>query len=306
MIPVLPARALVVLAALVTCTASAHAVPAGNYSRIAFARGGYYTQIWTADQKGRNPRPLVRFRRWAADQPAWSPSGRQVAFSLDRDPPSLGKAKIYVVRASGGTPRRLTGGRTVDTAPAWSPDGRWIAFSKATHGDFVGLGVFVMRADRGGQHRLTHNVCDDTPAWSPTGRKLVVSRCGSLYIVNADGTHARRLTTPPPPDPRNGSEFWDDQPDWSPDGRWIAFVRTEQFDRGGGDISQLYVIRRDGSGERQLTDGGDDRSPSWSPNGRLVAFASYSRIMTVTVGSGRQRTLVLMHGSELHDPAWLR
>jgi TolB protein len=81
-----------------------------------------------------------------------------------------------------------------------------------------------------------------------------------------------------------------------PDGRWIAFVRSEQFDRGGGEIDYLYVIHPHGTGLRKVTDGGFDRSPSWSPDGRRLAYSSYTGISTVVVN----------RGADLTSPAWRR
>jgi dipeptidyl aminopeptidase/acylaminoacyl peptidase len=55
----------------------------------------------------------------------------------------------------------------------------------------------------------------------------------------------------------------DTEPNFSPDGRTVAFAR-------GGDI---YSIRPDGSGQRQLTSGPEiDSLPKIAPNGRYVVF----------------------------------
>jgi Tol biopolymer transport system component len=55
----------------------------------------------------------------------------------------------------------------------------------------------------------------------------------------------------------------DSEPNFSPDGRTIAFAR-------GGDI---YSVRPDGSGQRQLTSGPEiDSLPKVAPNGRYVVF----------------------------------
>jgi Tol biopolymer transport system component len=55
----------------------------------------------------------------------------------------------------------------------------------------------------------------------------------------------------------------DTEPNFSPDGRTIAFVR-------GGDV---YSVRPDGSGQRQLTSGPEiDSLPKIAPNGRYVVF----------------------------------
>lgn len=55
----------------------------------------------------------------------------------------------------------------------------------------------------------------------------------------------------------------DTEPNFSPDGRTIAFAR-------GGDI---YSVRPDGSGQRQLSSGPEiDSLPKIAPNGRYVVF----------------------------------
>jgi TolB protein len=59
-------------------------------------------------------------------------------------------------------------------------------------------------------------------------------------------------------------------PAWSPDGQRICFGST----RDGGS-SQLYVMNRDGSGLRRLTnDRWVNTTPTWSPSGNQIAFVS--------------------------------
>jgi Tol biopolymer transport system component len=74
---------------------------------------------------------------------------------------------------------------------------------------------------------------------------------GGLYAVR--GGHLNQLTDNPA----------DTEPAFSPDGRTIAFARA-------GDV---YSVRPDGSGQRQLTSGSDvDSAPLVSPDGKLVVF----------------------------------
>lgn len=80
----------------------------------------------------------------------------------------------------------------------------------------------------------------------------------------------------------------DTEPNFSPDGRTIAFAR-------GGDI---YSVRPDGSGQRQLTSGPEvDSLPKISPNGRYVVFerrgalGGSSSLYTVGATGGGLRAL---------------
>jgi dipeptidyl aminopeptidase/acylaminoacyl peptidase len=56
--------------------------------------------------------------------PRWSPDGQSIAFDSSGD----GGFDIFVVRATGGTPRRLTTDPAIDAIPTWSRDGCWIYF----------------------------------------------------------------------------------------------------------------------------------------------------------------------------------
>ncbi len=86
---------------------------------------------------------------------------------------------------------------------------------------------------------------------SPRPRPSTAKRKAASIAVK-DG-HLNQLTEDPT----------DSEPNFSPDGRTIAFVR-------GGDI---YSIRPDGSGQRQLTNGPEvDSLPKIAPNGRYVVF----------------------------------
>ena len=74
---------------------------------------------------------------------------------------------------------------------------------------------------------------------------------GGLFAVKEG--HLNQLTEDPT----------DTEPNFSPDGRTIAFAR-------GGDI---YSVRPDGSGQRQLTSGPEvDSLPKIAPNGRYLVF----------------------------------
>ncbi len=76
------------------------------------------------------------------------------------------------------------------------------------------------------------------------------------YVVNANGSGLRKLTSNP------ANDF---DPAWSPDGRMIAF-RSE---RDGN--TEIYLMAADGSTQRNLSrDPSDDWGPTWSPDGQVV------------------------------------
>jgi dipeptidyl aminopeptidase/acylaminoacyl peptidase len=69
------------------------------------------------------------------EQPAWSPDGKQLAFTSNRsmpDPDASRDTNIWVVAADntdkGAHLTQITTNPGADSQPAWSPDGKWIAY----------------------------------------------------------------------------------------------------------------------------------------------------------------------------------
>lgn len=96
----------------------------------------------------------------AADDgsPAFSPDGKQVAFTSMRD----GKPQIYVVNVDGTGLRRVSNNEFSDLSPTWSPDGRWLAFTSTRGGQ---PNIFMMDLSGGNVTQLTKNG-GDHPVWS--------------------------------------------------------------------------------------------------------------------------------------------
>ena len=150
---------------------------------------------------------------------AWSPNGRQIAFTRTWDDEDL---EIYVMDADGVNQRNLTQHPTLDSDPDWSPDGSQIAFtSERVHN---GLSVFVMDADGTNVRRLTDGLFDVMPKWSPDGKRIAFEAMLGLgygrqiYMMNADGTNRWQVSEPIP----HAGMFLTGG--WSPDGKKILYT----------------------------------------------------------------------------------
>lgn len=205
------------------------------------------------------------------ENPSWSPDGRRIAFRSYRD----GNAEIYSMNVDGSDQRNLTANPADDIHPYWNADGTRIIFNSNRLKDAAGVAVqtiFSMRVDGTDVRRHSRDLIEDTYAhWSPDGTRIVFRRRldekeepgweqnpgnSEIFIMNADGTAAQRLTSHP------GFDGW---PSWSPRGDWITFA-SERSGR-----YQIYVMKPDGSNLRQLTtDNGNFTKPIFSPDGRKI------------------------------------
>jgi TolB protein len=213
--------------------------------------------VFLMNAEGRNVRRVTRWIRasLASIEPTWSPDGHRIAYIDSRV--RSGAGDIFVLDLRRHKITNLT--RTPEeneTSPAWSPDGRKIAY-ESDRTNFVHLDV--MRANGSQRRRLTRGreIGLSRPNWSPDSSCLLFSHGPGgnwLAVIEANGSGERLLVKA------------DDlsRPSWSPDARRIVF---STFTRSPDRLAQIYVMRANGTGIRQLTHSRDGRNiePDWQP-----------------------------------------
>jgi TolB protein len=115
---------------------------------------------------------------------------------------------------------------------------------------------------------------------------------GHIWVVNASGRGARRVTSSP--------SARDIDPSWSPDGRRIVFKAVPVTAGPNSRASAIVVVNIDGSGRRTVSPAQDVESPSWSPDGTLIAFQLKGKIALVQP-DGRGLRVLPIHGG---CPSW--
>jgi Tol biopolymer transport system component len=152
---------------------------------------------------------------------------------------------------------------TIGTAEAAFPgtNGK-IAFQSNRH---VASGEIYTITPGGTATRTTFSNGSADPAYSPDGSKIAFVSDTQIFVMNADGSGRRQVTTSP---------TTKTDPTWSADGTRIAYV-ANSFDVDGQTDLEIWAIGADGIARTQLTSNAfSDTQPAWSPLGNRIAFVS--------------------------------
>jgi hypothetical protein len=250
---------------------------APNWSRdgqfFLFNSGG---RIYRLPVAGGKPEPIdTGFANRCNNDHGLSPDGTQLAISDQAR--GGGKSLIYVLPASGGTPRQIT-----SLGPSywhgWSPDGSTLAYCAERNGEFD---VYAISVQGGEERRLTDaRGLDDGPDYTADGKFIYFNseRTGRMQIwrMHSDGSQPEQVTD-------DECNNWFPHP--SPDGKWLAFltyekgvighpnnqpVRLRLMPLAGGPIQDVA---------RLFGGQGTINVPSWSPDSRQLAFVSYELLV---------------------------
>lgn len=243
-------------------------------------------ELWVIDVEtsARAKLPVKR----DAMQPTWSPTGRRIVFwSVER-----GRAQrdLWTIRADGTDLAPITNDAAVDWNPVWAPDGNRLSFV----------------SDRGGVASLWRLPIDEASGRARGAPELVsvpasylnglsiatdgriifaaVDRHSTVQRLDFDTQREAVVAEPSVLLQSPRTIRW---VDWSPDGNTLAFSTIGMSDN-------IYMIRSDGTGYRQLT---DDTFRNRGPR-----FLDGSRVLFYSNGAGTyQAWSVRADGSDLQQ-----
>jgi len=192
-----------------------------------------------------------------------------ILFTSDRD----GDNDIWAMDSSGGNLVDVTNNPPVDDVTAgWAPDHRKFAYSGGEAGGEHLIRIVELDASNCilRDYPIPNQPAASNlqPRWSPDSTAIAFHSGASgntdVWVIKADGTGLRRLTSSP---------YTDSTPTWSYDGPWIAF-QSDRPDGTGSTDFDIWITRADGSGStRQLTTSPrNDFGPAfaYAPSNRLV------------------------------------
>lgn len=208
-------------------------------------RSEYINQIFLSNADGTNTIQLTKGDK-NNDNPQWSPDGKWIAFTSNRD----GKNNLYLLPIAGGESEKLTDVKTSINNFEWSSDSKMIAY--------------IMNDSSSATEEKNKRAKND---WYFMDEEVKQGRLYVLWINakdSADKRHAKQITK----ENRNINAI-----DWSPDNKWITYAHAKTSranDATYSDISMVNVTT--GEVKDIASTGAGESSPLFSPDGKSIAY----------------------------------
>jgi dipeptidyl aminopeptidase/acylaminoacyl peptidase len=192
---------------------------------------GRYSHLFVISADGGVARDLTPgahevppFSLGGQDQYAFSPDGKEVAYTSNLDPvPAIStNSDIFIVPSAGGEPKRITTNPGSDGTPMYSADGKYIAYRSQLRGGYESDRFRLMLYER-----ATGKITDLTPtfdrwvdsmAWSPDSKTIYFTAENEgeapIYAINVSTPDAW---------PQELVDGFNDNPAPTPDGKTLVF-----------------------------------------------------------------------------------
>jgi len=205
---------------------------------------------------------------------AWSPDGRQIAFSWDGG--KTNQQDIYILQPGSSMMSRLTTDAGVHLDPAWSPNGHSIAYIHCKNEEDGDCSLRLVSPLGGPEHTLIANAARlERVAWTPDGRFLILpislenGQPLTVWSVSADTGERRQLTWAAAGTPG------DLGPAISPDGEILAFCRKTAWRTAELYLLDLKAGFKPAGAPRRVTTMGYVADPAWTPDGERILFEAH-------------------------------
>jgi serine/threonine protein kinase/Tol biopolymer transport system component len=202
------------------------------------------------------------------DNPAWSPDGRVIAYTLAGTDAEGYYVNIDAVDVSDRAVKKISSARwrAMGTL-AWLSDGSGLILNAKDRASLPStpMQLWHVAYPEGDAQKITNDVNNYVGLSLTADSRTILAKQGydssNIWVApEGDDRRARQITTTGTNGGRNIS--------WLPDGRVV-------YDSDASGNVDIWVMNADGSGGRQLTfDQSSDTSPTASPDGRYVVFRS--------------------------------